>query len=82
MLYGGVLCGMLGSRRTGPGGSNEEIAGVGGEGGSYGKFVACWSAFTEGGTIRSEVTKDESNQHYVLRLLYSGVIREKKTHIF
>ena len=31
MLYGGVLCGMLGSRRIGPGGSNEEIAGGGGE---------------------------------------------------
>ena len=30
VLYGGVLCGMLGSRRTGPGGSNEEIAGGGG----------------------------------------------------
>ena len=32
MLYGGVLCGMLGSRRIGPGGSNEEIAGGGEEG--------------------------------------------------
>ena len=32
VLYGCVLCGMLGSRRIGPGGSNEEIAGGGEEG--------------------------------------------------